>query len=358
MDRYLQIVDPKYPQFSCYKHLHEIMCYILSPRCHPQTKQMVPPCREACSDLVQGCFVRVNLFMPQINFTDMKMPPFDLVANCSYLPPANGSLPCFYKPVTCPAPPNVQNGFRVNYSDTNTSYPLDSVQEYVCQDEYKIRGDSTVTCLYSGQWTEVPVCVNKRTSSMSPISVVLPILILPLVLSIAILLRFTCSGQQVIQYQNIAEQRHLRRAKEFDAYVCYASDNDCDFAEYTIREALDPPFHLCTHRRHFKPSYTIVWNILNAVKNSNSAIIVMSQDFVDSDWCRLEFEVCFMENKKTDPAFRLFVIMMQPEKTLENISEYMEIFFKHNSYLEVEDPDKFHKIAEYLSSVKKPEADD
>ena len=65
----------------------------------------------------------------------------------------------------------------------------------------------------------------------------------------------------------------------------------------------------------------------------------MSQDFVDSDWCRSEF-----------------VIIMQPEETLQNISEYMEMF-KHKSYLEVEDPDKFHKIAEYSSSVKKPEAD-
>ena len=267
MDKYLQIVDPDYPQFSCYQHLHEIMCYILSPRCDLQTKQMIPPCREACLDLVQGCFDRLNLSMPQINFTDIEVSPVDIVADCSYLPPTNGSIPCFYKPVTCPTPPIVNNGFRVNATNMTTLYPLDSVQEYVCQDECEIRGDSTVTRLYSGQWTEVPVCVKTTASSTSPIPVVLPILILPLVLFIAILVRVNCSKQQVPQYQTIAEQRHLRRAKEFDAYICHASDSDSDFAECTIRETLDPPFHLCTHRTHFKPSYAIVWDILNAVKN-------------------------------------------------------------------------------------------
>ena len=54
-----------------------------------------------------------------------------------------------------------------------------------------------------------------------------------------------------------------------------------------------PDVCICIHKRDFIPSYTIKWNIWNAIKNSNSAIIVMSQDFVDSMWCRDEFEGCW-----------------------------------------------------------------
>ena len=96
-----------------------------------------------------------------------------------------------------------------------------------------------------------------------------------------------------------------------------------------------------------------MWNIRNAITNSNSAIIIMSQDYVNSLWCKEEFEQCYMETMK-DPAFKLFVIMMQPEKELVSSSEYMESFFKHKTYLEKNDPKLGTKIADYLTWVKQP----
>ena len=115
----------------------------------------------------------------------------------------------------------------------------------------------------------------------------------------------------------------------YDAFVCYDLADD-DFAHRTLIDELeekqDPPFKLCIHKRNFKPSYTIKWNIWNAIKNSNSAIIVMSQNFVDSMWCRDEFEGCYVENLE-DPAFRLFVILMQPIQTLVITCPYMKSFF-------------------------------
>ena len=66
LDRLLRMVDPDYPQFSCYKHFHEFMCYVLTPRCDPQTKQMVPPCREACEDFLEGCMTHFQPILPEI----------------------------------------------------------------------------------------------------------------------------------------------------------------------------------------------------------------------------------------------------------------------------------------------------
>ena len=351
MDTWLKAIYPNYPQFGCYQHFHEIMCYILAPKCDPQTKQMVPPCREACLDFSQGCttYFHQMLLQTKIFANEAKKHKNTQVANCNYLPVANGTLPCFYKQVICPVPPDLANGILVNVINSTKSHYLGSRLEYICQDEYDMKGNGTVTCLYSGQWSVAPVCEQKGHSSMGPLSIVLPILIVPLTLFIIVIIRFTCSQKSVLHYS--------RRHKRYDAFVCY-DIADANYAHETIIDALeencDPPFKLCIHKRDFKPSYTIKWNIWNAIKNSNSAIIVMSQSYVDSIWCRDEFEGCYVENLE-DPAFRLFVIMMQPVDSLKNTDEYMKSFFASKTYLEKDDPKVFERIAEYLYKVKQPQ---
>ena len=78
----------------------------------------------------------------------------------------------------------------------------------------------------------------------------------------------------------------------------------------------------------------------------------MSQEYVDSLWCKEEFEQCYMEHMK-DPAFKLFVILMQPAEQLHGTSEYMKSFFESKTYLERDDPKLYEKIGNYLSWVKK-----
>ena len=59
-----------------------------------------------------------------------------------------------------------------------------------------------------------------------------------------------------------------------------------------LEENQNPPFKLCIHSRDFKPGDPICDNIQKAISQSNSAIIIMSQAFVDSIWCKAEFMQC------------------------------------------------------------------
>ena len=144
---------------------------------------------------------------------------------------------------------------------------------------------------------------------------------------------------------------------EFDAFVCYNFDTDREFAEEVILTELQenhhPPFKLCIHSKDFMPGVHIKKNIIEAIRNSNSAIIVLSQGFVDSIWCRKEFSDCYIENMK-DPAFRLFVILIEPLENLTNLSEYMTSFVNRQTFLSRDDPLLFKKIGEYLQRVKEP----
>ena len=127
-----------------------------------------------------------------------------------------------------------------------------------------------------------------------------------------------------------------KRNRVFDAFVLYHFDTDDDFVINHLLHELEENknFKLYIHSRNFTPGRDIKDNIEEAIEGSNSAIIVMSQGFVDSMWCKEEFTHCYIENMK-DAAFNLFVIMMQPADTLINISPYMKTFFANKTYLQI-----------------------
>ena len=172
------------------------------------------------------------------------------------------------------------------------------------------------------------------------------------------LLMFLLIFMTVIMLSFVAREKGrqvLKRKRKFDAYLCYKVDSDEYYAEENILIGLhqnnEPTLKICIHRDHFQPGRTIKRNISEAIQDSNSAIIVMSQDFVNSVWCREEFADCYVENMN-DPAFQMFVILTQPQGELQNLSEYMTSFLAQKTYLEKDDPNVIKKISEYLLHVK------
>ena len=147
-----------------------------------------------------------------------------------------------------------------------------------------------------------------------------------------------------------------RRSRRFDAFVSFHhSGPHRDFVFDTIMRELeenhDPPFRLYIHDRDFELGEEIMWNIETAIEQCNSAIIVMSQGYVDSKWCQIEFRECYFESAM-DSAFRMFVIMMEPEELLEHKSIYMKKFFRETTYGTPNDPDLFSKIGKLLVETK------
>ena len=353
---------------NCHKYIEEQFCYAFMPKCNPATKQVIQPCRELCNDFVKGCEADFRLLgrklenlkdsllfdMSHIRKVFQSWVGFSLV-NCEYLPSTTGDIPCFYKPVECAAPEDVDE-VTVVVNVTKDTYSALSEVEYTCKNEtFHIEGPNTSKCLYSGHWSERPMCVKQLELQLykwknSPLVIVLPLLIITLIVCVVINIITRCRSK-------FAKPSYTRNRK-FDAFVCYCYEgNDLNFAEETLRieleEKRDPPFKLCIHRRDFLAAVDIKWNIMNAIKNSNSAIIVMSQDYINSLWCKEEFEDCYWENME-DPAFKMFVIMMEQVQSLKITNEYINCFLSRKTYLERGDSRLFKKIAAYLTWVKKP----
>ncbi|XP_046578072.1 toll-like receptor 13 isoform X2 [Haliotis rubra] len=89
--------------------------------------------------------------------------------------------------------------------------------------------------------------------------------------------------------------------KEFDAFVSYkSSPEDETFVYKTLYQELEKQrsFKLCLHQRDFVPGETIANNILWAIEKSRRTILVLSPNYMESDFTRFEYQVAHNEMLK------------------------------------------------------------
>ncbi|XP_063191997.1 toll-like receptor 2 type-2 [Chroicocephalus ridibundus] len=78
----------------------------------------------------------------------------------------------------------------------------------------------------------------------------------------------------------------------YDAFVSY-SENDSEWVENIMVRELEqacPPFRLCLHKRDFVPGKWIVDNIIDSIEKSHKTLFVLSEHFVQSEWCKYELD--------------------------------------------------------------------
>ncbi|RUS91202.1 hypothetical protein EGW08_001008 [Elysia chlorotica] len=82
-------------------------------------------------------------------------------------------------------------------------------------------------------------------------------------------------------------------SKAFDAFISYSSKDD-EFVAGTLVPALEDPkkgYRVCVHYRDFPVGGTITDTICRAIESSSRTILLLSQNFLKSEWCRFEFQV-------------------------------------------------------------------
>ena len=383
---YKQINDKNKEIEFCHQHLEELDCHVLVPKCDPVSRQVIHPCREMCHDFRIACSNGIILSdkIPRVPSGDNKIVVDYAKFDCDYLPSLEEDIPCFYKPVTCKSPPTIKNATMFNVSMTYNNYSVLDTVDYSSSEGFQMVGNKKISCMYSGEWSIPPKC-SLYPVSITPLIVVLPVLLIPmliLVVTVIVRCRIKLNKQtqpdlntyqvelDTILMEEIkgidrpllslkrktdskgTDKTLLPRKRPFDAFIIYHFDSDDEFIVNDLVPALeeDRDFKLFIHSRDFIVGRDIIDNIEEAIEKSNSAIIVMSQGFVKSKWGQ-EFTHCYLENMN-DSAFNLFVIMMQPADTLVNVSNYMKTFFETKTYLKINDPVLFSKLATHLENAR------
>ncbi len=350
-------------EFPCHKFLEDFICHSIFPKCNPNTGVTEHVCREMCEELEDVCLDAMLsvqdliydgklptiavLFQPKKSFTNKdRFLMRHQGVNCGYLPSYDSGIPCYYKQVTCQGPPVVKNGkvTHVTGANKNGKYDVNSTVVFSCTpEEHTIQGNATVICLYSGEWSVLPNCSG---TVVSPVQIIVTVFTIPVVLFVALAL------YSIIHC--FAPTFHLIRKREYDAFVCFQFDKDNDFVMNVLVPKLEHKYKLFIHSLDFKPGAKITANILTAIESSNSAILILSNVFLKSGWCRQEFEYCYGESKN-DPAFKLLVILTETTDQLELSNDdcrLISYFLKNNTYLVYDDKKLWNKIGTHLLEVK------
>ncbi len=284
---------------SCHQHLHYVICQASFYQCPNGTtdennsvSHLTTICPQMCKEVLQAC-ANTQLLVT--------LAPY---ANCNYYISTSEQDNCVSLPVTCDLPPGIPNGDIIDGLDFNVTYRLNSTVHYQCHSDFKLTGNKTSTCELSGNWSSPPRCIGQESIRDKYTK--------GIVAAVAVSAYYVWRRKkEQNRIKNFFEnQPKHKRKRTFDSFLCFAgkfedeigNEADLNFVINVLlpelEEKADPPLKLHFHERDFRPGELILANIENAVNNSNSAIILMSQAYVDSYWCQREFKVCLLVSAK------------------------------------------------------------
>uniref|UniRef100_A0A146LFE4 Protein toll n=3 Tax=Lygus hesperus TaxID=30085 RepID=A0A146LFE4_LYGHE len=141
------------------------------------------------------------------------------------------------------------------------------------------------------------------------------------------------------------------RDKLFDAFVSYSAKDEAFVAEELapMLENGDPSYKLCLHYREFPVGGFLADTIVEAVESSKRTIMVLSENFIKSEWCRFEFKSAHHQVLR-DRRKRLIVIVLGevPQKDLD---PDIRLYLKTNTYLQWGDKLFWEKLKFALPDV-------
>ena len=314
---------------ECHSHFEEFICRSLLPECASD----VLPCQSYCEEvLIEACSDNIETFIDKslYSFPEYK---FDYNFLAKYVCKKYPASSCFSMNVTCGTPEQIDNG-RIIQRD-KTIHMLNSTVSYECNDNYKLEGEPLGRCQYSGLWSHIPQCVLKESNTEELIiGFTVGGIAAMIIIAIILILRFR---QEIVVLLFVKFGLRCRRVKEvgerkYDAFIAYNQEDIAFVKDKILRplENMDPSYNICIHHRDFEIGDWITNNIIKSVTASKRTIIVLSQEFINSQWCRFEFAQAHLRLIQ-DQSFKIIVIAMEDPKKMTDIPKLMKTYIKTGS---------------------------
>ncbi|KAI4458543.1 toll-like receptor [Holotrichia oblita] len=152
----------------------------------------------------------------------------------------------------------------------------------------------------------------------------------------------------------------IDKDKKYDAFVSY-SNKDQDF----IIEHLQPEmerkekYHLCLHERDWIVGELISKQIIDSVHNSRRTVIVLSKNFLDSEWANMEFKTAYSQSL-VDKKNRLIIILYEDIDLNGITNQELKMYLNTQTYLKWGDPWFWKKLKQAMPTrnvdkTRKPE---
>ncbi|XP_041351781.1 toll-like receptor Tollo [Gigantopelta aegis] len=248
---------------------------------------------------------------------------------------------------------------RCYWLSTDTSNESGHLQNYTEDYDLHINQAGSIPVL---QYEYDSICSNTATVNVSVQHVVflndgkyvaaLVILIIIIVVSLAtsalaywkrkelqawIFVRF---GLRIVnKNKNINEA-----GRKYDAFVSYSSKD-----EHVVVHELAPkleggenPYRLCLHYRDFPVGDCIADTIINSIEASKRTLMLISENFLTSEWCRYEFQTAHHHILKEN-THRLIMVLLE-DLDLEKVDPDLRVHLKIGNFLKYNDPWFWEKL--------------
>ena len=110
-------------------------------------------------------------------------------------------------------------------------------------------------------------------------------------------------------------------------------------------------YKLCLHFRDFPIGACIADTIIDSIDNSKRTIMVVSNNFVESEWCQYEFKTAH-HSVLQEKSQKIIMILMEALDSLK-LDHDLKLYMKTKTYLRREDPWFWKKIVFAMPNITK-----
>ncbi|XP_076259875.1 uncharacterized protein LOC143196138 [Rhynchophorus ferrugineus] len=129
---------------------------------------------------------------------------------------------------------------------------------------------------------------------------------------------------------------------EYDAFVSYSTE-DRDFVAQMVAmlENNEPFFRLCVYERDFQIGTIISESILESVAKSRKTLLIISDNYAKSQWCRWETQICehhrlFFENEDGEYVDDSLILIKLNTVSEHHLTPTLKYLLKTRIYLQWE----------------------